>query len=144
LPTGERVKYPSGDPPLRNPTTGIFGCCARAPSGHVTATLDLDTLKLLNKMAGGLRRKRNDDETIEENFELRTAVQPDMLTMALNTRIMDFERQTYEMRIRDADNNPLWYVYPRRQRGCDVVAVPLTIRGDDPIVNMYPINLLKS
>jgi hypothetical protein len=34
---------------------------------------DLDTLKLLNKMAGGLRRKRNDNETIEENFELRTA-----------------------------------------------------------------------
>jgi hypothetical protein len=34
---------------------------------------DLDTLKLLNKMAGGLRRKRNEDETVEENFELRTA-----------------------------------------------------------------------
>jgi hypothetical protein len=34
---------------------------------------DLETLKLLNKMAGGLRRRRNDDETIEENFELRTA-----------------------------------------------------------------------
>jgi hypothetical protein len=34
---------------------------------------DLDTLKLLNKMAGGLRRRRNEDETIEENFELRTA-----------------------------------------------------------------------
>jgi hypothetical protein len=34
---------------------------------------DLDTLKLLNKMAGGLRRKRNDDETVEENFDLRTA-----------------------------------------------------------------------
>jgi hypothetical protein len=34
---------------------------------------DLDTLKLLNKMAGGLRRKRKEDETVEENFELRTA-----------------------------------------------------------------------
>jgi hypothetical protein len=34
---------------------------------------DLDTLKLLNKMAGGLRRKRNEDETVEENFELRAA-----------------------------------------------------------------------
>jgi hypothetical protein len=22
---------------MRNPTTGIFGCCARAPSGHATA-----------------------------------------------------------------------------------------------------------
>lgn len=34
---------------------------------------DVDTLKLLNKMAGGLRRKRNEEETVEENFELRTA-----------------------------------------------------------------------
>jgi hypothetical protein len=34
---------------------------------------DLDTLKLLNKMAGGLRRRRNENETVEENFELRTA-----------------------------------------------------------------------
>jgi hypothetical protein len=39
----------------------------------VSLLADLDTLKLLNKMAGGLRRKRNEDETIEENFELRTA-----------------------------------------------------------------------
>lgn len=34
---------------------------------------DINTLRLLNKMAGGLRRKRNDEETVEENFELRTA-----------------------------------------------------------------------
>jgi hypothetical protein len=76
--------------------------------------------------------------------KLEMKVQPDMLKMPLNTRIMDFGKQTYEMRIRDADNNPLWYVYPGRQRGCDVVAVPLPIRGDDPIVNMYPINALRS
>jgi hypothetical protein len=34
---------------------------------------DLDTLKLLNKMAGGLRRRRIEDNAIEESFELRTA-----------------------------------------------------------------------
>jgi hypothetical protein len=34
---------------------------------------DIDTLTLLNKMAGGLRRKRNDDDTVEESFELRSA-----------------------------------------------------------------------
>jgi hypothetical protein len=34
---------------------------------------DLPTLQLLNKMAGGLRKKSNDDGTIEENFGLRTA-----------------------------------------------------------------------
>lgn len=34
---------------------------------------DTSTLVLLNKMAGGLRRKSNDKEIVEERFELRTA-----------------------------------------------------------------------
>jgi hypothetical protein len=34
---------------------------------------DIATLQLLNKMAGGLRRKSNDAETVEENFDLRAA-----------------------------------------------------------------------
>jgi hypothetical protein len=34
---------------------------------------DIPTIELLNKMAGGLRRQNNDDDTIEENFGLRTA-----------------------------------------------------------------------
>jgi hypothetical protein len=34
---------------------------------------DIETLKLLNKMAGGLRRKSNEQDTVEESFELRTA-----------------------------------------------------------------------
>jgi hypothetical protein len=34
---------------------------------------DLETLQLLNKMAGGLRRHKNNEETFEEHFELRTA-----------------------------------------------------------------------
>src|SRR5262249_14526205 len=38
---------------------------------------DVGTLKLMNKMSGGLRRKRNEDETVEESFELRTATLKD-------------------------------------------------------------------
>jgi hypothetical protein len=34
---------------------------------------DIPTIELLNKMSGGLRRKSNEDDTIEENFGLRTA-----------------------------------------------------------------------
>jgi hypothetical protein len=34
---------------------------------------DPDTLSLLNKMAGGLRRRSNDVETVEESFERRSA-----------------------------------------------------------------------
>ena len=32
-----RSAYTSGDPLLRNPITGIAGCCARAASGHAAA-----------------------------------------------------------------------------------------------------------
>lgn len=34
---------------------------------------DTDTLMLLNKMAGGIRRISNDKDTVEESYELRTA-----------------------------------------------------------------------
>ena len=34
---------------------------------------DIPTIELLNKMSGGLRRQNNEDDTIEENFGLRTA-----------------------------------------------------------------------
>src|SRR6516162_2663996 len=30
-------RYPSDDPTLRNPTSGMFGCCARAARGHAVA-----------------------------------------------------------------------------------------------------------
>jgi hypothetical protein len=44
--------------------------------GFLTRPTDLASvraIKLLNKMAGGLRRKSNEQNTIEETFELRTA-----------------------------------------------------------------------
>jgi hypothetical protein len=75
--------------------------------------------------------------------ELETPVQPDMLRAHFNTRIMDFGKKTYDIRIRDADNKPLWYIYPGRQRGCDLVAMLLDI-GNDLVANPYPINTLKS
>jgi hypothetical protein len=34
---------------------------------------DVPTIELLNKMAGGLRRRNKDEDTLEENFGLRTA-----------------------------------------------------------------------
>lgn len=34
---------------------------------------DINTLKLLNKMAGGLRRRSNEKDVVEESYELRTA-----------------------------------------------------------------------
>src|SRR5262249_17951978 len=51
---------------------GLWGC-------HLLA--DVQTLELLNKMAGGVRRKRNEDDTVEESFELRTATLKDWVDL---------------------------------------------------------------
>ncbi|BBO08499.1 hypothetical protein SG09_78490 [Bradyrhizobium ottawaense] len=42
---------------------------------------DLPTIELLKKMAGGLRRKNKDDDTLEENFGLRTAPLQDWISL---------------------------------------------------------------
>jgi hypothetical protein len=42
---------------------------------------DIDTIKLLNTMAGGLRRKSNDKDTVEETFDLRTAPLKDWIDL---------------------------------------------------------------
>jgi hypothetical protein len=36
---------PFGDAALRNPTTGIAGCCASVASGHVAAALPSSVMK---------------------------------------------------------------------------------------------------
>jgi hypothetical protein len=41
----------------------------------------METLELLNKMAGGVRKRSNEDETIEETFELRTASLKDWIDL---------------------------------------------------------------
>lgn len=82
---------------------------------------------------------------------------PDMLRAYFNTKAMDFGKVVLDIPIRDADHNPLWYIEPIRRRtddnelspapfgpkGCDVVALPLTL-GSDTDINLYPINVLKS
>jgi hypothetical protein len=42
---------------------------------------DMETLELLNKMAGGVRKRSNEDDAIEETFELRTAPLKDWIDL---------------------------------------------------------------
>ena len=76
--------------------------------------------------------------------KLEGQARPDLFKVMFNTRIMDFGKKPCEIRIRDESHNPAWFAHPMRQRGSDVVALPLPIPGNDPIINMYPINTLKS
>jgi hypothetical protein len=76
--------------------------------------------------------------------EQEAPVQPEELRVLFNLRIQDFGKQQYDIAIRDEDGRPRWFTHPVRQRGSDVVAIPLPMSGDDPIINMYPINVLRS
>src|ERR1700730_10046827 len=55
----------AGTPLLRNPTTGIAGCCAPAPSGHATAALPRSEMKS--------RRLKRLSRMVPPRFEERTA-----------------------------------------------------------------------
>jgi hypothetical protein len=79
-----------------------------------------------------------------ETGQLEAPVQPDMLRLQFNVQFGEFGKQQWDLGIRDDNNEPLWYAHPARQRGSDVVAIPLPISGDHPVTNMYPINDLKS
>jgi hypothetical protein len=73
--------------------------------------------------------------------ELETPAAPDTLRCLFNMRIGDFGKQQWDIRIRDPDHKPLWLVRPDMP-GLDVVAIPLPKPNTDPVVNLYPINVL--
>jgi hypothetical protein len=75
---------------------------------------------------------------------LETPVQPDMLRVQFNTRQQEFGKKHFDITIRGADNEPLWYVHPVSRRRADIAAVPLCISPDDPIVNLYPMNMIET
>jgi hypothetical protein len=76
--------------------------------------------------------------------ELESPARPDTLRALFNVRVGEFGKQQYDIKIRDDDGRPLWLIYPGRCRGIDVVALPLPMSGDDPVITMCPINTLTS
>jgi hypothetical protein len=76
--------------------------------------------------------------------KLETPAAPDMLRCLFNIRIGDFGKQQWDIRIRDDDHKPLWLIRPGMGRSVDVVAIPIPMTGNEPVMNMYPINTLLS
>jgi hypothetical protein len=74
---------------------------------------------------------------------LETPAAPDTLRCLFNLRIGDFGKQQWDIRIRDQDHRPLWLIRPGMP-DVDVVAIPIPMTGNEPVMNMYPINALLS
>ncbi len=75
--------------------------------------------------------------------DLETPAAPDTLRCLFIVRIGDFGKQQWDIRIRDENHRPLWLIRPSMP-GVDVVAIPIPMTGNEPVMNMYPINTLLS
>lgn len=73
-----------------------------------------------------------------------TPATPDMLRCLFNVRVGDFGKQQWDIRIRDDNHKPLWLIRPGIARSVDVVAIPIPMTGNEPVMDMYPINTLLS
>jgi hypothetical protein len=75
---------------------------------------------------------------------LETPVRPEALHAQFNLAIGTFAKRQWDIKIRDNEGHPLWLVYPDPNHRIDVVAVPLPMRGDEFLLDMYPINSIIS
>jgi len=72
------------------------------------------------------------------------AGRPNWITSLFNFRAYTFGKQPFEIRIRDDEDRPLWLIHPSQGPGVDVVAIPLPFTGNEPTLNLHPINLLSA
>jgi hypothetical protein len=72
------------------------------------------------------------------------AGRPNKLRALFNFRAMIFEKQPVEINIRDDDDRPMWLIHAARGWGVDVVAIELPYTGNEPTINLHPINMLSS
>jgi hypothetical protein len=75
---------------------------------------------------------------------LEAPAAPDTLRCLFNIRAGTFGKQQWDIRIRDDDHKPIWLIRPGMQRSVDVVAIPIPMTGNEPVMDMYPINTLLS
>ena len=76
--------------------------------------------------------------------ELETPVRPEMLRCLFNVRVGTFGKQQWDITIRDDTGCPHWLINPGGGRAIDVVALPIPMTGNEPAMDMYPINTLLS
>lgn len=76
--------------------------------------------------------------------DLETTVRPEALHAQFNLAIGTFAKRQWNIRLRDDEGRALWLVYPVHGHRIDVVALPLPMRGDEFLLDMYPINSIIS
>lgn len=68
---------------------------------------------------------------------------PDVLRTLFNARTGSFDKQRWDIRIRDDDDRPLWLVHPARR--LDIAVLPVLFPPpQELIIALYPINRLAN
>jgi len=67
---------------------------------------------------------------------------PNKLRVLFNVRTGSFDRQWWEIKIRDDDDRPLWLVHPAKP--VDVAVLPIPPRPEGLTIALYPLNVLAS
>jgi hypothetical protein len=76
--------------------------------------------------------------------EQETPAAPDTLRCLFNVQIGTFEKQPWDIPLRDNDRRPRWLIRPGLAPRVDVVAIPISLTGTGPVTEFFPINTLLS
>jgi hypothetical protein len=72
----------------------------------------------------------------------KDAGRPNILRTLFNVRTGSFEKQRWDIKIRDDDDKPLWLVHPSRR--VDIAVLPIPFRPEGLIIALYPLNILAN
>lgn len=70
------------------------------------------------------------------------AGRPNVLRTLFNIRTGSFEKQRWDIKIRDENDRPLWLVHPSRR--VDVAVLPIPFKQEALIIALYPLNILAN
>lgn len=70
------------------------------------------------------------------------AARPNKFRTRLNTKIGSFERQQWDLPVRDDDDEPLWLIHPGRR--VDVAVLPLHLGRENALLHVLPVNQISS
>jgi hypothetical protein len=74
---------------------------------------------------------------------LKSGARPNRFRCSFIIRVGELERETFDIRIRDENDEPLWLVYPaQHMRAVDVIAIPLDVDALKGKVTLLPVNEL--
>jgi len=70
------------------------------------------------------------------------AGRPNILRTLFNMQTGSFDKQQWDIKIRDDNDKPLWLVHPGRR--VDVAVLPIPFRPKELLIALYPLNVLAN